>query len=148
MNTMFFSPSKANRRMNTFFNPSVIDSIFNDVLNGTGGEAAARIPSTNILEDENKFTLELVAPGFEKEEITIDLEDSRLKISGEKKVEETETKKNYTRREFKSEKFSRSFTLPENVNSDEIKAEFKNGILFIEIPKKAEEKKTKQIVIE
>ncbi len=143
MNTMFFSPVR-NRR----FNPAVIDTMFSDLFTGGRVEYASRFPSVNLLEEETKFSLELVAPGFDKEEVKINLEGNQISISGEKKSEETETKKNYTRHEFKAEKFNRVFTLPENINVEEIKAEFKNGILHVEIPKKTEEKKTKEIVIE
>ncbi|GAB4453679.1 MAG: hypothetical protein OHK0036_16760 [Bacteroidia bacterium] len=94
------------------------------------------IPSANIKETEDAFQIELGVPGVKKEDIKVDLEDNVLTISSEQKEEKTEEKENYTRREFNYSSFSRSFTLPDIVDAEKITAEYKDGILNINIPKK------------
>ncbi|GAB4202978.1 MAG: hypothetical protein Fur0023_09460 [Bacteroidia bacterium] len=94
------------------------------------------IPSANIKESEDKFEVELGIPGVKREDIKIDLENDVLTISSEQKEEKSEEKDNYTRREFNYSAFSRSFTLPDIVDTDKITAEYKDGILNIVIPKK------------
>jgi len=94
------------------------------------------IPSANIKETEENFQIELGIPGIKKEDIKIDLEDDVLTISSEQKEEKTEEKDNYTRREFNYSSFSRSFQLPEIVDTEKISASYKDGILNIVIPKK------------
>ncbi|RME14773.1 MAG: Hsp20/alpha crystallin family protein, partial [Bacteroidetes bacterium] len=82
------------------------------------------IPSANIKESEDKFEVELGIPGVKKEDIKIDLENDVLTISSEQKEEKSEEKDNYTRREFNYSAFSRSFTLPDIVDTDKITAEY------------------------
>jgi len=94
------------------------------------------IPSANIKETEENFQIELGIPGIKKEDIKIDLEDGILTISSEQKEEKTEEKDYYTRREFNYSSFSRSFQLPDIVDTDKITASYKDGILNIVIPKK------------
>ncbi|WP_430972919.1 Hsp20/alpha crystallin family protein [Sunxiuqinia rutila] len=99
------------------------------------------LPSVNIKEDDNGFEVEMAAPGFEKNDFKIDLDNSMLTISSEKKVD-SETKKGqqFTQREFSYQSFSRSFTLPQSAESEKITASYANGILKIAIPKKEEAK--------
>jgi len=90
------------------------------------------------------------APGLEKKDFKIELNNSVLTISSEKKVEnETKDDQQFTRREFSYQSFSRSFNLPETVESEKIAAKYENGILSINIPKKeeAKPKPVKQIEI-
>ena len=150
MYTKNCNPKTMNRFTNGMFSaPIKLENFFSDLFAGTGIETSyGTIPAVNIKENEKEFTLELTAPGFEKEEVKLKLEENTLTISGEKKAQTEETKENYTRLEFKAEKFSRRFKLPENINADEIKAEFKNGILYVTIPKiDAQKKEGKEIVI-
>jgi HSP20 family protein len=136
------NPKNAERGFGFLSNPANLDNLFGQFFAGTELESkTAKVPAVNIKKDEKEIVLELMAPGFEKEEIKINLEENILTVAGEKKTETKEENETYTRREFTAASFSRSFSLPENVNSEEIKAEFKNGILFVSIPKKAEEKK-------
>ncbi len=95
-------------------------------------------PSANIIEKTNGFELEIAAPGLKKEDFNINLENSVLTISSEMEDEKREEGKNYTRKEFYFGSFSRSFTLPKSVDTDMIKADYNNGILKIDLPKKAE----------
>lgn len=105
------------------------------------------IPATNIIENENSFSIELAAPGMKKDDFKINLENSVLTLSSEKKMENNEEKENYTRREFQYGSFRRSFNLPKTVETDKIKASYENGILKVEIPKKEETKVSKEIQI-
>lgn len=92
-------------------------------------------PSVNILEREGSFELSLLAPGFNKEDLKLNVESDTLTISAEKKNEELKENERYTRREFRHSAFARSFRLPEAVSADKIVAEFTNGVLHVSIPK-------------
>lgn len=94
------------------------------------------IPSANIKESEKDFQIELGVPGLKKEDLKIEVEDDVLFISSEKTEGKTEEKDNCIRKEFNYSSFSRSFTLPDIVDSENITAEYKDGILNITIPKK------------
>lgn len=98
-------------------------------------------PAVNISENEKEFSIELTAPGFEKSEIDIEINENELIISGERKNETEEKTKRYTRKEFSFQNFKRRFTLPEEIHHDAISAEFEKGILHINLPKKEVETK-------
>lgn len=104
-------------------------------------------PAVNILKTETGFRIDLVAPGFKKENFNISLEKNTLTVKGEHKEELEEKNEKYTRREFKFGSFERSFTLPENTNEDGIKAKYNDGILSISITRSEEPKKTKEIQV-
>src|SRR5690606_30001297 len=88
------------------------------------------------VEHEKNFEIELAAPGMKKEDFNITVENGVLTISSEKEEKKEETEKNYTRKEFSYSSFTRSFTLPENVSEDEIKAHYENGILKLVVAKR------------
>ena len=119
--------------------------LFNDVLTNDYHANYCRKPATNIIENEESFELSLAVPGLEKDDIKIDLEDNLLTISAEK--EEKTENVNFSRKEFGYQSFSRAFTLPKTVEADKIKADYKNGILNIIIPKMEEAKLKKAIQI-
>ena len=115
---------------------------------GRVDETSGDIPAVNIKEEKDKFVLELAAPGMKKDDFKINLDNYQLTISAETKSEKKEKEDSYTRREFVYNSFSRSFTLPKTIDIDKIKADYRNGILDIVLPKKEEETKlTKQIKI-
>ncbi len=115
---------------------------------GRVDEESGDIPAVNIKEENDKFVLEMAAPGMKKDDFQINLDNYQLTISSEKSEKNEEKKDNYTRREFMYSTFSRSFTLPKTIDVDKIKADYKNGILTVILPKKEEEAKlTKQIKI-
>lgn len=93
------------------------------------------LPAVNIRETKNHFKLDVSVPGFKKEDFKITTEDGLLTISAENNKEENEEKENYTRREFSSSSFTRTFNLPENVEEDHINANYHNGLLQIELKK-------------
>jgi len=105
------------------------------------------IPAVNVEETEKSFIIELAAPGMNREDFKLKLENNVLMVSSEKETEKIEETKNYTRKEFMYGAFSRSFTLPKNVETDNINAVYEKGILKIELPKKEEPKISKEITI-
>ena len=98
------------------------------------------LPAVNISEGDNEFTIEVAAPGLEKKDFKIDLDNNCLTIASIREDKNEETLDNYTRREFRYSNFSRSFTLPELVDAENITASHKNGVLNVTIPKKEEAK--------
>lgn len=107
------------------------------------------IPAVNVVEKNNLFEIELAAPGLKKDDFKITVENGVLTILAEKEEEKEVTEKNFTRREFNYENFTRSFTLPENVNEEKVDAHYENGILQLKIAKKeiVAEKKRKAIAV-
>lgn len=94
------------------------------------------VPAVNISETDKSFEIELAAPGMEKKDFKVAIENGILTISAEKKEEKEEKKKNFTRKEFSYNSFTRSFTLPENVKEDDIKAHYEDGVLKLNLAKK------------
>jgi HSP20 family protein len=108
------------------------------------------LPSVNIKESNDDFEVEVAAPGFSKNDFRIELNHELLTISSGKEIEnETKEDQQFTLREFSYQSFSRSFMLPNSVDSNKIGAKYENGILRISIPKKEEAKPQppKQIMI-
>ena len=99
-------------------------------------EKSVELPSTNVIENDGHFKLELSAPGFEKKDFKIDVQDGVLSISAENKNETEEKRENYRKREFSYNSIRRSFALPENVKEEGIDAKYENGILKLTLPKK------------
>jgi HSP20 family protein len=100
------------------------------------------LPAVNVKETEEAFAVELAAPGMEKDDFKVEVNNGLLTISSEKQAEsKTENaKEHYTKQEFSYESFSRSFTLPTIADSEKIEAKYEKGILLISIPKKEEAK--------
>lgn len=92
-------------------------------------------PMVNVIENEKEYTLEVAAPGMNKKDFKIELNNNILNISSEKKEEKESKKENFMRREFSYSTFCRSFELPEEVDAENIKAKYEDGILTIGIPK-------------
>ena len=105
------------------------------------------LPAVNVKETEKNYEIEVAAPGRSKKDFKISAENGVLTISSEQKEEKEEKEKDYTRREFSYSSFSRSFTLPENANEDEVKANYADGILKLEVAKKVVgQSKTKKAI--
>ena len=105
------------------------------------GERKGFIP-VNVKETENSYRLEVVAPGFEKTDFTVNLDQNLLTISAEKKEETKEdsfgsaSQEKQIRREYSSRSFKRSFTLDEKIDATNIEASYINGMLVLNLPKK------------
>lgn len=102
----------------------------------------ATAPSINVLEDEKEYKVEVAAPGLTKEDFKLHIdEDNNLVINMEKKSQEEDKDKDgkkYIRREFSYARFTQTLALPDNVDREHIGAEMKDGVLNIELPKKAD----------
>ncbi len=103
-------------------------------------------PAVDLYEKDDHFVIKAELPGVDKKDITIDLKDRLLTLSGERSYDNEVNEENYYRRERSYGKFQRAFTLPADVDSDKIKAEFKDGVLQVEVPK-PEQKKPKTVTI-
>jgi HSP20 family protein len=132
--------SEMNRLFNTFF-----DSPSGGTGSGNGG-LRRWLPAMDLLETENDFVLRADLPGLSEEDVNIELEDSVLTISGERKAEHEERKEGYYRVERASGNFSRSLTLPEGIDPDAVQATFDRGVLEVRIPK-PEERKPRKVSI-
>jgi HSP20 family protein len=108
--------------------------------------AANAFPAVNISETDKEFNVEVVAPGYKKDDFKVNVEDDILTISAESKSETTEegNGKQYSRREYNFNAFTRSFRLPENAKDDAISASYNEGILALNIPKTETEIKVKK----
>ncbi len=127
----------------TFSN--LIDKFFNESLSRQGGSAYSFVPKVDIIETEKAFEIHVAVPGMNKEDFKIDLNDNFLTISGERKFTAEKESNNFRSIETQYGTFSRSFSMPENVDVAKIAAKYNNGILELVIPK--DEKKTLKTTI-
>ena len=104
------------------------------------------LPPVDIAEDNDRLVLTAELPGFQKDEIDVQLEGGVLTLRGERKFEQEKDGRNYHRVERSYGQFVRSFTLPNNVDRDSVKATFSNGLLELSLPKR-EEAKPRQIPV-
>ena len=125
---------------NRFWNSS---SFLDDFWNGKSNE-----PALNILEEEDKFEIELAAPGFSKNDFEVNIDNGYLNISAEKSHSEEKKEDNYTRKEFSYNSFEKRLQLPDSVKEEDIKAKYKDGILRFNLIKKEEAKLHKPKKIE
>lgn len=98
------------------------------------GTKACFRPATNIIERNNDYSIEVMLPGFDKKEVVIDIDKNQLQISSTKKIQMNENERS-VKTEFENGSFKRKFELPDTVDTDNIKASLKNGILAITLPK-------------
>jgi HSP20 family protein len=122
-----------------------------DLFENRFSSMGSSMPAVNLSESENSYNVELVAPGYKKEDFKLKVNDDILTISAESKNERSEggDGRDYSRREYTCSSFTRSFQLPENAKDDGISAKYNDGILQINIPKTEKESKaSKQIPIE
>ncbi len=104
------------------------------------------IPSVNVIDNEDNYEIELAAPGMKKGDFTVEEENGILTVKGKNEREDEQEEKNYTRKEFNSVSFSRSFTLPDNVSKDDIKAKYADGVLKLTLTKLEKEIPSKKNV--
>ena len=105
------------------------------------------MPAVNVVENDSNYEIEVAAPGFEKDDFRVMVENGILNIAAETSKEEEEKKKNYTRKEFSKRSFSKSFTLPENVKNEEVRAKYKDGVLMLQLEKSAIEAPLKKEIV-
>lgn len=113
-----------------------MDELFRDILGGTQ-YLNRTAPAVNINESDLSFTIQLLAPGFRKEDFNLEVDNDVLSISANV-AEQEEVAGKFTRREFKALPFKRTFKLPQTVNQENIGAGYEGGVLNIILPKKEE----------
>lgn len=121
--------------------PSMFDDFFGgELMKDPSLFRNESLPAVNVKETEAGFELEVALPGISKEEINLEVNERVLTISSkhEEKKEEKDEKGNYTRKEFSYSSFSRSFTLPKDVDVDTIQGNYVDGVLKVNIPRKAQ----------
>ena len=140
-----YRPEKVPSLFNDFFTPwnewfDDRSSLYNRLLT---------MPPVNIVENKNEYIVSMSIPGFKKEDFKIDTEGNMLTIRSEKEESEEEKEMKFTRKEYTYSSFSRSFTMPEEINREKIEAKYENGILKLFLPRKEETKKisAKQIAV-
>lgn len=118
--------------------------------NSNFSSTSTTVPSINIKETNENYEVEVAAPGLDKKDFNVSLDDNMLTISCTKSVskEDKGENENYTRREFSYQSFQRSFELPNVVDEDRINAHYDNGLLHLTIPKKEEAKQKEPKLIE
>jgi HSP20 family protein len=108
--------------------------------------SGAFVPPVDIYEDQHGIQLKLEVPGIEEKDLNINVENNLLTVSGERKFEQEQKEENFHRIERRYGSFSRSFTLPNTVDTEKITADYRNGLLNIRLVKR-EEAKPKQIKV-
>ena len=122
----------------------VLDEFFNDAV-ATNRDSF--VPGVDITETDDAYQVTVELPGMKKDDINISLENNQLTVSGERKFKDEKKDKKYHRVESRFGKFSRTFTLPQNVDEESINAKYEDGLLKIDI-QKAEDKVSKKIEIQ
>ncbi len=128
-----------NRLFGTFFD--------SPTAGGANGAATTRwVPAVDLVEEDEQFVLRADLPGMSEDEVSVELEEDVLTISGERKSEHEERKDGHYRLERASGRFARSLTLPEGVDPQSIQAHFDKGVLEVRIPK-PEQRKPRRVAI-
>ncbi len=129
-----------------------MDRLFRDAFQGSvqfadpSANGGSFVPSADVYETPDCIQLRLEIPGVDEEDLNITMENGVLTVRGERKLEEGEKEESFLRMERPYGAFSRSFTLPQTVDTDHINASYVNGVLMVELTKRAEAK-PKQIPI-
>ena len=125
-----------------------VDSIFDQFFGDSDGDTSAVwAPRTDLSETDDAFRIRLDVPGMQKDDITINLQNNTLTVSGERSSERKEEGEEYVRVERAFGNFHRTFTLPDAVDQESVKAAYEDGVLTINVPK-TEESTRRQIEIQ
>ena len=127
-----------------------INRVFRDSYSNAGQDesltTSSFAPAVDVYEDEHKVSLKIEVPGIDEKDIDVRVENNTLTVHGERKIEKEEKEENYRRVERQYGSFTRTFTLPQTVDSENVSANYDKGVLKITLPKKAEAK-PKQIKV-
>lgn len=121
----------------------VEDMVKNSVGHWLGNDFVVNFPAVNIIEKEEAYVMEVAAPGMNREDFTLSLENDKLKIHGKAKEIDT-PKESYKKREYTYREFDRSFFLPDHADVEGITAKYKKGILRVIIPLKKKNENVNQ----
>jgi HSP20 family protein len=123
-----------------------MNRLFSTFFDDNGGSVRRWVPAMDLVERDDHLVLRADLPGLSEDDIRIEVQDSVLTVSGDRKTEHEEKREGYYRMERASGSFSRSVTLPEGIDADKIDASFDKGVLEVRIPK-PEERKPQRIAI-
>jgi HSP20 family protein len=127
-----------------------MNRLFRESYSGEGRDeslaTSSFAPAVDVYEDEHKVTLKIEVPGIDEKDIDVRVENNTLTVHGERKIEKEEKEENYRRVERQYGSFTRTFTLPPTVDTENVAAVYDKGVLKIALPKKAEAK-PKQIKV-
>jgi len=123
---------------------SEINRLFNTLFED--GQSQRWIPAMDLVESDDHFVLKADLPGLGEDDVSIEIRDNALTISGERKSEQEHTERGWYRVERSTGRFSRSLTLPEGVDADGVTAEFDKGVLEVRVPK-PEQRKPRRVQI-
>ncbi|MGN6193888.1 MAG: Hsp20/alpha crystallin family protein [Ginsengibacter sp.] len=128
--------------------PTLLDDYllpFDEWFDGSGISRRITMPSVNITENKDDFNVALAVPGMKKDDFKIDLSGNLLTVSCEKEEKKKGKDGTYSHEEYNYSSFSRSFTLPEDVDKENIDAHYQDGVLNIKLSKKEEARKNKTV---
>lgn len=145
MNLVRWSPWREMATLHNRFNRLMDDPFFRTDRDSTE-DMGTWYPVVDMFENDDSFVIKAELPGMGKDDIVVDVKDRVLTLKGERNYDNEVKEENYYRRERSYGKFQRTFSLPADVDADKIKADFKDGLLKIEVPKPTEQK-PKQITI-
>jgi HSP20 family protein len=123
-----------------------VDRLFDAFFGGESQSARRWVPPMDLVEAEDHFVLKADLPGLSESDVSIEVQDGTLKISGERSAEHESRERGWYRIERSFGAFSRSLTLPDGVDAESISAEFDRGVLEVRIPK-PEERKPRRVEI-
>jgi len=123
-----------------------VDRLFDAFFGADRDQSRRWVPPVDLVEAEDHFVLKADLPGLTEQDVSIEVQDGTLTISGERKDEHESRERGWYRIERSFGSFSRSLTLPDGVNADAITARFENGVLEVSIPK-PEERKPRRVEI-
>jgi HSP20 family protein len=121
----------------TFKGSQLSDFFDDDRFFNAASFSGKSLPAVNVKETDKAYEVEFAAPGFNKKDFNISVDNGVLTVSAESKQEKETKDDNYTRREFGYASFSRAFSLPVNTNEDDIQAKYEEGILKLTVAKKS-----------
>jgi HSP20 family protein len=148
LNTEWSSVWPFNTLGRPFFGRDLIQDFLDDNMGISSASIGTTLPAVNISETDNELVIEVAAPGMNKKDFKVEINDNQLHIGYQKEGKSENNDNNHWRREFNFESFERNFTLPAMVESDKIAATYNDGILRIAVPKKEEARRKPAKAIE
>jgi HSP20 family protein len=131
-------------RWNPYRELNALQSHMNRLFEAQYGQESlttgAFVPPVDIYEDEHSIQLKLEVPGIDEKDLDIKVENNTLTVTGERRFEKEEKEENFHRMERRYGSFTRSFTLPTTVNTEDIKADYEQGVLKVRLAKRSEAK--------
>jgi len=139
MTLLKFNQRPVERTFNDLFDDffNHFPGVSHDSFNGKNGKGFVPV---NIKEGKDTYQMEVVAPGMDKEDFKLSIDQNLLTVSAEKKTETRNEDDKQVRKEFSFQSFKRTFTLDETIETEKIDAKYENGVLYITLPKKVEVK--------